>query len=395
MRYDSHGFSQYDREEIIELIKKWCREHGKIKIRDLRHKNNMPSVTQVISIFGSFKNCLLESGVGIDKNVESMFNRKSLSDEELLNKFKSFVDKHLQTHITLPTFKDIDNDKSFSNKNVFIERFKTIDDLYLKIGYDKNEFNKLAIENDMIDKYIKACEKYKHVLNSREINYIFLNNKDELYSMSAYINHFGSLHNLQEKCNMIKTRPGKDISNEEAIDLLKKLGELLGRKPIGRDLKFYDFMPSENLYVRRFGSFSKSLEIAGYDKKRNLITKHGIKCNSTYELKLAQVMESYEINFINEVYYKDVIPDFKRKYKFDFVISMNNEKYYVELFGIEGNEFYEKRKKEKIQICKDNNLKLLQIYQYDIYSRTNEEILNMLIKKISEVDNVKRGDTNG
>ena len=122
--------------------------------------------------------------------------------------------------------------------------------------------------------------------------------------------------------------------------------------------------------------------------KKYMKQKNGTRCRSTYELKLAQVLESYNISFENEVLYKDVIPNFKRKYRFDFVVELNNRKYYIELFGIEGNELYEKRKQEKIQICEENNIPLIQLYQSDIYSKTNQEIYETLFNYIEDLKEV-------
>lgn len=52
---------------MIQLVKNWYQTKGKIVIRDLRHKNNMPTANQVINEFGSFRQCLKEAGIFIDK----------------------------------------------------------------------------------------------------------------------------------------------------------------------------------------------------------------------------------------------------------------------------------------------------------------------------------------
>lgn len=83
--------------------------------------------------------------------------------------------------------------------------------------------------------------------------------------------------------------------------------------------------------------------------------------------------------------YKDVIPNFDRKYRFDFRIKMNGTSYYIELFGIQGNELYENRKQEKIKLCEENNIPLIQFYQSDIYSKTNKEIYETLLNYIEEI----------
>ena len=116
-----------------------------------------------------------------------------------------------------------------------------------------------------------------------------------------------------------------------------------------------------------------------------LKTKNGIKVRSWYELKLAQVLELYKIEYDNEIMYKDVIPNFNRKYRFDFRVKINGNVYYIELFGIQGNELYEKRKQEKIRLCEEYNIPLIQFYQSDIYSKTNQEIYETLINYIDEI----------
>ena len=54
-------------------------------------------------------------------------------------------------------------------------------------------------------------------------------------------------------------------------------------------------MPSDKAYFKEFGSFRKALNEAGFEKQKIYESKNGTKCRSTYELKLAQVLESYNI----------------------------------------------------------------------------------------------------
>ena len=46
---------------------------------------------------------------------------------------------------------------------------------------------------------------------------------------------------------------------------------------------------------------------------------------------------------------------------------------------------YEKRKREKIKLCEENNIPLIQFYQSDIYSKTNKEIYETLLNYIEEI----------
>lgn len=379
---DNHGYNQYTKEEILDLAKNWFNKHGRLVQRDLKHSNGLPSSCQVTKHFGTLQNLLKEADIKSTTNP-NLFNREQLSDKEMLENYKKFVQEHLKTHMFLPTNDDLDKCNSIQSTSVYINRFSSFDNINKLIGY--GGYNNKVLEEDMIFKYKRACAEYKTVLSSREITKLSKTTDNYIYSTEAYLNHFGTLHNLQELCGFDKTRPGIGATREELIEKLRWLGDVLGRRPLESDLKLYKRMPSSTVYYKEFGSFRKALNEAGFKKQKIFETKNGTKCRSTYELKLAQVLESYNISFENEVLYKDVIPNFKRKYRFDFVIKLNNQKYYIELFGIEGNELYEKRKLEKIRICEENNIPLIQLYQIDIYSKTNKEIYETLLKYINNL----------
>ena len=381
----SRGYKMYNRDEIIELVQKFYKKNRKIVIRDLRHKNGLPSVTQVIDLFGSFQNCIKEAGIPTDDR-ENLFKRECLSDEEMLSSYKKFVEEHLKTHIYLPTNDEVDACSYVQSTGTYVNRFGSFENINKLIGYDQKEFNNSALEKDMIFKYKRACQDNGHVLSSREITKLSKENKDYIYSTEAYINHFGSLHDLQELCGFDKTIPGKGASKEELIEKLQWLGNIIGRKPVQGDLKLYRNVPSVNCYCDNFGSFREALKEAGYDGKRILKTKNGTLCRSTFELKLAQIFESYGIEYENEILYRLVIPTFKKKYRFDFSILINGNKYYIEMFGIEGNELYEKRKQEKIDVCNKHSVPLIQLYQSDIYAKTNEEIYNYIMNYIKDIE---------
>ena len=375
------GYKLYSREEMIKLVKDWYDKNGKIVIRDLRHKNGLPSVKQVINEFGSFQNCIKEANIPTD-DKEYLFQREYLSDEEMLDNYKRVVEEHLKTHMYLPTNDELDACDYIQCSSVYIRRFGSFERINKLIGYNQKEFNNNALEKDMLFKYKRACEEYGHTLTSREITKLSKMNKEYIYSTEAYTTHFGSMHELQVLCGLDKTTPGRGADRQELIEKLQWLGNELGRRPTQTDLKYYKNMPSDNAYLNEFGSFKTALNEAGFEKQKIFKTKNGVKLRSWYELKLAQVLESYKIEYDNEIMYKDVIPNFNRKYRFDFRVKINENVYYIELFGIQGNELYEKRKQEKIRLCEDNNIPLIQFYQSDIYSKTNQEIYETLINYI-------------
>ena len=96
------------------------------------------------------------------------------------------------------------------------------------------------------------------------------------------------------------------------------------------------------------------------------------------------VLEKYYISYKKEEYYKQYIKDFNKNYRFDFTFNINNKMVFVEIFGITGNKKYNKKMDEKIKLCKENNLKLIELYPNDIGQNSFEEIYRLLMDKLNE-----------
>ena len=190
--------------------------------RDLKHANNLPSSAQVTKHFGSLQNLLKEANIVSTTNPK-LFQREELSDEEMLDNYRRFVEDHLKTHIYLPTNDEVDACPYIQCASVYIRRFGSFERINELIGYNQKEFNNTALEKDMLFKYKRACEEYGHTLDSREITKICKETDNYIYSTEAYLNHFGTLHNLQEICGFDKTVPGRGATRDELIDKLQWL----------------------------------------------------------------------------------------------------------------------------------------------------------------------------
>ena len=368
------GCHNYSNEEMIRLAQEFYNKHHKIVLRDFVSKNNLPSSVTMLKQFGSLKNLLFLSGINISDKNKHNFDRVCLSDDKLLNDLKIEVKKHLQNHVFLMTYDEIDENKNLQSSSTYLHRFGTLDKIYELIGYSKSDINNNNFEYDMLLRYKKACEKYHHTLNSREITSLNKNNPDEIYATATYLNHFGSLYNLQQKCNCSFNVIGRNITKEEALNLLKQLSKELNHTPKQQDIIKYDYMPSCSYYFNTFGTFRNALKLAGLKSSKTYITSKGTKCNSAFEYKLALTLEKFNVDFKKEVMYSKVIPNFNRRYRFDFEIKFNSKLYYIELFGIKNNEKYNQRKQEKISLCKQNNIPLIELYQEDILLKTESEI---------------------
>ena len=68
---------------------------------------------------------------------------------------------------------------------------------------------------------------------------------------------------------------------------------------------------------------------------------------------------------------------------------VNNYTYFVEIFGIEGVDRYYKKTEDKIKICKDNSLKLIDLYSNDILDNNFDELYDLIISKINKFKEVR------
>jgi hypothetical protein len=77
------------------------------------------------------------------------------------------------------------------------------------------------------------------------------------------IEHFGSWNEAKRKAGLV---PRRFATRDELLDLLKALGEELGRVPTARDIEEHrGRMPSKSLYWHTFGSLANALREAGFD----------------------------------------------------------------------------------------------------------------------------------
>jgi len=77
------------------------------------------------------------------------------------------------------------------------------------------------------------------------------------------IEHFGSWNEAKRKAGLV---PRRFATREELLELLRGLGEELGRIPTARDIEEHrGRMPSKSLYWHTFGSLANALREAGFD----------------------------------------------------------------------------------------------------------------------------------
>jgi hypothetical protein len=77
------------------------------------------------------------------------------------------------------------------------------------------------------------------------------------------IEHFGSWNEAKRRAGLV---PRRFATRDELLELLKQLGQRLGRTPTAKDLDANRrSMPSKSLYWHTFGSLTTALREAGFD----------------------------------------------------------------------------------------------------------------------------------
>src|SRR2546423_12066421 len=77
------------------------------------------------------------------------------------------------------------------------------------------------------------------------------------------IEHFGSWNKANRAAGLV---PRRFATRDELLDLLRRLGEELGRVPTAKDVDARKgSMPSKSLYWHTFGSLTAALKEAGFD----------------------------------------------------------------------------------------------------------------------------------
>lgn len=358
---------------LLEKLKWYCENIGFPTNRSLMNNRDMPSYTLYVERFGSVKNALNQLGIDIPEEREWLFNRVSMSDDEILDSLKKHTELKIKNGgLSLLTLKEIAETDELPSQSVIILRFGSIENVYNRIGYDYKSFNQELRQKDMIEKYLEIRDTLGKTPTSREIEY-FSRNYDNYYSMSSYEFHFGSLTGLQKRCGLIPTGITRHKTKDDLIKDLQKLHNELQRTPLMMDLFEFDYMSSPTKYLKEFGGFTESLIAAGIKPNVNsYYTPKGTKCLSYYELRITEWLEKNSISFEKEVHYKDVIESDNTNRRFDWVLYNNNNTYYVEMFGIIGFEEYEEKRKKKIEDCKRNNVNLIAIYPDDLKRPLNE-----------------------
>jgi hypothetical protein len=177
----------------------------------------------------------------------------------------------------------------------------------------------------------------------------------------------------------------KNKSKEDLLDDLIRISYELDRTPSQNDLKYFNDIASSSKYTGEFGSWNEAIKLAGLKPNNDTYySSKGIVCLSYYELLFTNMLEEYNIKFLKEEPYRKYI-NTDRLYRFDYIIDIDNKRFFIEIFGITSKEDYYERTKNKIQLCEENNIDLIEIYPKDFTSYKLEDIHKMYEEKLINI----------
>ncbi|MED3792323.1 hypothetical protein P4571_07700 [Niallia alba] len=197
--------------------------------------------------------------------------------------------------------------------------------------------------------------------------------------------HSNSIIDMSSKLGLYKkynVYEDEVIKNELLRDLIS-FAKHLGKTPTLPEIRNNENLRGASTYIRYFGSYSQACKEAGlpvnsmmFGKAYHISSKNGDFCLSLAEKNITDILIDNGIKYDKEILYKDIIKNYKENaIKSDWVI--NNV--IVEYFGMCDRADYRKRMMKKINLCKEYNYPLIDLYPSDL--KNNYE---GLIKKFAE-----------
>lgn len=377
----------YSNEELLQALREYNKNIGFPTQRGLKPSEGYPNGRIYHERFGSFKNAILLAGLEIPENRKMYFDRESLNDKEMLKLLEYHTNEKLKIDTQLLTGSDIEEIKGMPSVATYVRRFGGIVDAYKKLGVDYYEFNRKKSKEKLEDDYHRLAKALGHAPHSRDLDRASL--KGLTASAKTYAEHFGSILKTQVTLGYEPTNLGDLVTDEEILEGIIRLSEEIGDIPTQRDITECEYLPSLSRLASSFGTFRKTLIEAGFDEKeirgKVRTTNNSNVCYSRYELLFCKTLENRKIKFEKDVKYEDYVSNLGKRYTCDFVAEIDEQTYFIEVFGITNSSSYDKRTEEKIRLCKENGLKLIEIYPEDIWGKTQDEIYEMLLDRINSL----------
>lgn len=196
--------------------------------------------------FGSWNSALSEAGLEV--NRESVVG---ISDDELLNGIEEMAEQ-LGKRPTIPEMEEYGDYSPW----VYFSRFDSWKSACEEAGFEYEHAQRISRE-ELLDELSRLAEEIDATPTREDMT------SEGRFSPRPYIREFGSWNNALREVGFEPTHR-INISDEELLEGIKKLAEELGRPPTSPEMESMGRF-SMIVYPRRFGSWNKALEMAGYE----------------------------------------------------------------------------------------------------------------------------------
>lgn len=286
--------------------------------------------------------------------------------ELLLYPFKKLDIQHKASKLKIKrkSNKYTQNDIMFIKENYNILSYKEIGRILGKtecaIG---NKINKLGLKSRSFWSN-EEIELLKDIYNKYPTKDLpkYINRTKETIVVMA--NNLGL-----KKTNRYTKKYSEEILLKQLIDFSKELN----RTPTIYDIDNNDNIAGSMTFHRYFGSYIEALKLADLEIHRSLFgkdfkvyySKNNDICLSQAELYITNYFIDNNINYKKEVLYKYIIKNDERcnNKRCDWLLDNN---VIVEYFGMPSKPYYKIKMDNKIKICKENNIKLIELYRSDL-----------------------------
>lgn len=259
-----------------------------------------------------------------------------------------------------------DDEKNFILKNYKTLSYKEISEI---LGRPETaigcKINKMGLEKSQrwTDNEIFIIKQYYPRYGIKYIIDNFLPYRTTAM-IANMVKKIGNLYRNKENKNE------KYYDKEDLILWLKDLSEELNRTPKTKELTKYG-LPHSRTYDRYFGTYNNACELAGLIPNANIFGKaiieyslNGDRCLSKSEVIVTNFFIENNISYKKEVPYSVCIPKSKCGNRIvDWIIGDN---VFVEFFGMSEKEYYAERMYQKVKLCKDNNILLIELFRKDL-----------------------------
>jgi len=248
--------------------------------------------------------------------------------------------------------------KKKKTKPIFLKRpsKKVLYDLYWKKNYTQTEIARIF--------------NATHTSVQRWFNYYKIPIKPRTLSCGRNPN---TLKNLElgrtEEAERKSAEARRIYTKEKLIKKIKEFVEREGRIPTKNEFVNDSSCPDYVTYRYYFGTWNNAIKAAGYEpnerwfsSSKDLFAKDGHLCKSISEIIIDDWLSENNIFHFREIPYPE------GRYCCDFVVR----DIFIEFFGLAGAfnvfPYYNEIMKKKKEMCKKYNIRLIELYEKDLYN---------------------------